>query len=216
MREIDLLACLPNSKEKRNWQERNIGCKLIAADRSEPFFYGERKHGYGGYEDDGRWNRVADAMISEYRLSKEDDHICQLGYEMGYLLNAFTDRGYLAGGVETSTYCRAKAKIRFSNVGPYWLTGYTNKQFGLVIAIGIVYTLPLHEVIKTLREIDRIGRKSFITLGSFDEPAHEPIMRQWSLLGTTILSKPDWLAVLQHCKYRGDYLFVTPRTLNLI
>ena len=41
------------------------------------------------------------------------------------------------------------------------------------------------------------------------------IFRYWTLLGSTILDKQEWVKVLKHCKYQGDYKFNTAASLNL-
>ena len=42
------------------------------------------------------------------------------------------------------------------------------------------------------------------------------LFRYWTLLGSTILSKTDWLEVLEHTGYTGDYKFNDAKSLELI
>ena len=42
------------------------------------------------------------------------------------------------------------------------------------------------------------------------------LFKQWSLLGTTILLEKEWIEILKHCKYKGDYYFTNAENLNLI
>lgn len=42
------------------------------------------------------------------------------------------------------------------------------------------------------------------------------LLRYWTLHGTTILTKADWIAVMEHAEYTGDYRFTTAKSLNLV
>ncbi len=42
------------------------------------------------------------------------------------------------------------------------------------------------------------------------------LMRYWVLLGTTILTKSDWLEVMKHAGYTGDWRFDTAKFMNLV
>ena len=57
--------------------------------------------------------------------------------------------------------------------------------------------------------------KSFITLGSYNNEKDLRLFRYWTLLGTTILKKKEWIEVLKHTKYSGDYKFNNAKSLNL-
>lgn len=214
MREFNAFRCLPSGPVVRSVAERDIRAKIAAADRGAEFFDGARSNGYGGLVNDGRWHRVCEDIIAEYRLFRGDS-VCQLQCEKGFLLREFEKRGIITAGTETSRYCLGHLDFGAPRLLAPWDTGYRDKQFELVIAAGAVYTYNLAGAIRVIKEVQRIGRHAFITLGSFDED-DEALMRKWSLLGTTILSRDDWLQVLKHCGYTGDYWFVTPRTLGLV
>ena len=86
-----------------------------------------------------------------------------------------------------------------------------------MIAIGPVYSLNLVSAIKCLKEIKRVGKgKSFITLGAYESERDFKLFRYWTLLGSTILKKKEWIEVLKHTKYDGDYKFNTAKSLNLV
>ena len=85
-----------------------------------------------------------------------------------------------------------------------------------MIAIGPVYSMSLTDSIRCLKEIKRVGKgKSFITLGSYSNEKDFKLFRNWTLLGTTILKKKEWIEVLKHTKYTGDYKFNNAKSLNL-
>ena len=77
----------------------------------------------------------------------------------------------------------------------------------------------LEGCIKTLREIQRVGRSKWITLCAYENEEDIEglmLMRYWVLLGTTILTKADWLEVMAHTGYKGDYRFDTAKFMNLV
>ena len=91
------------------------------------------------------------------------------------------------------------------------------KEFDFIIALGVVYTHNIQDAIRCLKEIQRVGKgKSFITLASYENKKDFWLFKQWSLLGTTILHKEEWLDLLKHAKYSGDYFFTNAKYLNLV
>jgi len=223
MREFNLFSDLPESKEPRvvHPNIRTIKNRLIASERGKEFYDGDRNNGYGGYEYDGRWKPVAQKIMDEYSLS-ENASILHIGSDKGFLLaDLLHSHPYLLlRGYETSSYARINTidSVYQMIIGDDSLINlpWTSKIFDFVIASGI-YSLNLPDIVECLKEIQRVGKgQSHITLGAFETEEEERLFRQWTLLGTTILSKSDWLEVLNYAGYTGDYWFSTAKTLNLI
>ena len=94
---------------------------------------------------------------------------------------------------------------------------FEDNFFDFVIAIGVVYSLNLSDAIKCLKEIQRVSKgKSFITLGAYETDKDKKLFSYWTLLGSTILKKNEWVEVLKHSGFTGDYKFNTATSLNLI
>jgi ubiquinone/menaquinone biosynthesis C-methylase UbiE len=123
-------------------------------------------------------------------------------------------------GIEISDYAIETAMQDVKPVigkASYTELPFARGEFDFVIAIGVVYALNLPDAIQCLKEIQRVGKgKSFITLGSYRTEEEFRLMRHWTLLGTTILHENEWVAVLNHSGYTGDYKFMNARTLNLV
>jgi len=142
--------------------------------------------------------------------------------EKGYLLYELNkiSSGFFLRGTEVSDYALDETPIHIKNkiskVSSLAQFPFGDNNFDFIVMLGM-YSLNLEDVIFTLKEIQRVGRgKSFITLGAFETEEEESLFRQWSLLGTTILSKNDWREVLEYVGYTGDYWFTTAKTLNLV
>jgi len=89
-------------------------------------------------------------------------------------------------------------------------------EFDFVVALGTVYCLNLPDAIQCLKEIGRVGKgKSFITLASHKTEEDLRLFRYWTVLGTTVLKEEEWVEVLKHAGYMGDYTFTNAQSLNL-
>lgn len=221
MKEFDLLSIYPSlNKRLISKNTRKIENRIIASYRDKEFYDGKRDNGYGGFKYDGRWKKIASRIFKHYKL-KENAKILQIGSDKGFLLYDFkvVSPKCSVAGVEVSDYAikstlkTVKKYIKKSN---FTKLPFQNSSFDFVIAIGPVYSLNLTDAIKCLKEIKRVGKgKSFITLGSYNNEKDHKLFRYWTLLGSTILNKKEWVKVLKHCKYQGDYKFNTAASLNL-
>lgn len=222
MREFNALMGYPEPKEPRlvGPKMRTIHHRIVASYRGKEFYDGERSHGYGGLNYDGRWQVIAKNMAEEYGLS-DQSAVLQINCEKGFLLYDFQNLfpNMKIRGTEISDYAIEHA---LPSVKPYIVSApftnlpFADKEFDLVVALGAVYSLNLPDAIQCLKEIQRVSRgKSFITLGAYQTEEDFKLFRYWSLLGTTVLSESEWVEVLKHVGYTGDYKFNSARSLNL-
>lgn len=203
MREWNLLRSYPQPEE-RIVGKRTIRDRIIASYRGMDFFDGPRSCGYGGLVYDGRWADVAADVCNDYKPRR----VVELNCEKGFLLRELKKLGIEVLGVEQSSYARSH------NITPV-IPNLPEGEFDLCIARGLVYTLPLDQAMNLIRKIERLAHKAFITLAAYETKDDYWLLRNWSLLGCTILKKDEWREVLNHCGYTGDYWFVTAQSLRL-
>ena len=222
MREFDLLSNYPVLKKRCvSKNSRTIKNRITASYRSKSFYDGKRENGYGGFRYDGRWKHIAKKIFDIYRL-KDNAKILQIGCDKGFLLQDIKKifPKSKVRGIEISDYAikSASKKIKkFIKKSSFYELPFKKNEFDFVIAIGPVYSLNLADAIQCLKEINRVGKgKSFITLGAYKNEKDLKLFRYWTLLGSTILSKKEWIEVLKHTKYKGDYKFNTAKSLNLV
>ena len=223
MREFDALSNYPEPAQPRvvHPKIRTIHNRIVASYRDEAFYDGERNDGYGGFKYDGRWAPIAQNMMEQYSLNGESS-VLHVGSDKGFLLHEFLQitPTIKVRGTEVSDYaisCTMPSTKEFVQAATFTELPFADDEFDLVIAIGAVYSLNLSDAIKCLKEIQRVGRgNSFITLGAYETEEDLRLFRYWTLLGSTILSKEDWLEVLKHVNYTGDYKFNTASSLNLV
>lgn len=217
MREFDAFQDYPNAKRKA---DRTIWNRLMASYRDRNFYDGDRANGYGGMVDDGRWGPIAENLIRTYGLTP-DAMVLQVGCHKGFLLNELLRRNINVRGTEISRYAIECADYRvapFIKFAPFTALPFAENEFDLVLCVSPVYTLNLPDAVECLREIERVKKPtghSFITLGAWETPEDYWLIRKWMLLGTTLLQKSEWVVVLQHAGYTGDYRFDTAQSLAL-
>lgn len=223
MREFDALSSYPEPAEPRivHPKIRTIQNRIVASYRGEAFYDGDRNDGYGGFNYDGRWAPIARNIMETYSLDGQSK-ILQVGSDKGFLLHEFLQISptIQVRGTELSDYAiqNTMPSVKpFVQKASFTELPFADDEFDFIIAIGPVYSLNLPDAIKCLKEIQRTGKgKSFITLGAYETEEDFRLFRYWTLLGSTILSKDDWVEVLTHVGYTGDYKFNTAKSLNLV
>lgn len=223
MREFDPINVYPPPSVPRvvSPNLRTIHNRIIASFRDKEFFDGDRNNGYGGYKYDGRWVPIAKNMCEVYGL-KDHSTILQIQSEKGFLLSDFKNlnSSFTVYGLENSAYAidstleNVKPNIK---LGRYTELPFPDQSMDLIIAIGVVYAQTMEDALTVLKEIKRVCRgKSFINLASYESEEDYWLFKDWTLLGTLLLKKEEWLEVLKAANYQGDYAFTNSKKLNLI
>ena len=208
MKEFNLLCKYPQPEE-RVIPNRTIEDRILASYRGYEFFDGARKSGYGGMKRGNQWKATAEFIQEIYKPRR----VVQFGCEKGFLLADLQDLGIEVVGVDSSSYARSYADRM--KILPGLPPELVANPFDLALALGLVYTLNLTDAMQCIRTMERIAHRAFITLAAYDTEEDLRLFRKWTLLGTTILKKDEWVEVLKHCGYTGDYWFITAEYLRL-
>ena len=209
MREWNLLRSYP--KSEKPVVERTIRDRILASYRGRDFYDGPRSCGYGGYANDGRWSPVAEDIIKDYAPLKR---VIQFNCDKGFLVNELALRAIETIGVESSSYARAHSPPGLKILHRFPPEEIPN-PFDLAIALGLVYTYNLPDAMGFIRQLERVAHKAFITLATYETKRDYWMFKEWSLLACTILKREEWLEVLNHCGYTGDYWFIDAESLCL-
>lgn len=197
----------------KRMNEDKIECMKIARKYGEDFWDGDRKFGYGGYKYDGRQKIIAERLVEQYDL-KEDAKILDIGCGKGFLL--YELKKLLPKckiiGFDISEYAieNAKPEIK-SNLfihpaqTPYQ---FENKSIDLVISITTLHNLHIPDLIKTLKEVERIGKDKFIVVESFRNEKELFNLQCWALTANAWLTPNSWVWLFKQIGYKGDYEFI--------
>jgi SAM-dependent methyltransferase len=216
--EIDLLANYPKTKRdlKQRAAEKTEEDRAIARQFGKDFFDGDRRHGYGGFSYHPRfWQPVVPTFQDFYALDNASS-LLDVGCGKGFMIHDFNELipGISVEGVDISLYAienafeNMKSKVRVADAREL---PYADNTFDLVVSINTIHNLERSELIKALKEIQRVSKKhSFITVDAYRNEEEREAMFAWNLTAKTILSVQEWLDLFKEAEFTGDYYWFIP------
>ena len=181
---------------------------------SKNYWDGSRSEGYGGYHYiPGYWTGVASKLINFYKL-KKNAKILDIGCGKGFLIYEMKklrpDLDIL--GVDISAYALKLAKgkkiIKYKKQKAQDKFNYKNKYFDLVISLGTLHNLELFDLKKSLVEVSRIAKKSYVMVESYNNDLELFNLQCWALTCESFFSKNEWEWLFRTLKFKGDYEFI--------
>jgi protein-L-isoaspartate(D-aspartate) O-methyltransferase len=185
----------------------------LAKKFSRDYWDGDRKTGYGGYNYDGRWRKVADALVAHYGI-KAGDRILDVGCGKGFLLYDLLQAvpGVTVAGIDISEYALEHA---MAEVQPTLAVAHANtlpfpdKSFDLVISINTLHNLYCYDLESALREIERVGRRNkYICVESYRNEEEKANLLYWQLTCEMFCTPEEWEWWFTRTGYSGDYSFI--------
>ena len=199
-------------------KERTVLNKIRAWELSKDYYDGNRLNGYGGFKYDGRWQKMLPKIIKKYKLTK-NSKVLDLGCKKGFLLKDLNILlpGIKTVGIENHSYALKKSVKCQSKLiqSEYYKIPYKNKHFDFVIAFNSLYMYNLGDVIKSLKEIERVSKKSYIVLASGENDKERNKFYKWTLIGTSILLQKEWKKLFKDIGFKGDYYFSSAKSLGV-
>ncbi len=215
--EIDFISS-NHKKTKRNYLERvNSINKADAAQKAKKWDFdywdGSRDINYGGYYYDERWVPIAKKLINYYKLNNRSK-ILDIGCGKGFLL--FELKKLLPGahvtGIDISEYAIKNSKIEISNfltVGNANNLPYENEEFDLVISLNTLHNLYIFDLIKSLKEIERVSKKNkYICVESYRDESEKVNLLYWQVTCECFFTTEEWKWLFKEASYNGDYSFI--------
>jgi ubiquinone/menaquinone biosynthesis C-methylase UbiE len=216
MGELNLLEAYPRAK--RNIAERSTATpedRALAKKFGKEYFDGTRNQGYGGYKYDGRWKPIARRMAEHYGL-KPGDSVLDVGSGKGFLLHDLLEAvpGLRVAGIDISEYGVANT---MEDVKPFVQVAnarslpYPDRSFDLVLAINVIHNLKGDDLIKAIKELERVSRKhKYVIVDSYRTEEEREKVMSWVLTAETILDTKGWAALFKKAGYTGDYFWFMP------
>jgi ubiquinone/menaquinone biosynthesis C-methylase UbiE len=177
------------------------------------YWDGSRETGYGGYRYDGRWRKVADAMVAAYGI-KPGMRILDVGAGKGFLLHDFLEAvpGVEVRGIDISRYGidhameSVKERIVEGSAGKL---PFADKYFDLVISINTLHNLYIDELFSALKEIERVGRGGkYICVETYRNEREKVNLMYWQLTCRAFHTPKEWEWIFGKAGYTGDYEFI--------
>lgn len=210
-----------NLKIKRSnlAKKRNIKNKILAWKLDKEYYDGQRINGYGGFRYDGRWKKFIPSLIKKYKLNK-NSKILEIGCKKGFFLKDLQEiiPGIKCYGIENHEYPLKKTILKNKKnliLSEYYKVPFKKHYFDFVLGFNSIYMQNLGDVIKTLREISRVSKNSYISLASGESAEDIIKFQKWTLLGTTILKKKEWKLLFKKINFKGDFYFSEAKKLKL-
>jgi len=203
---------------KRDYIGRMFNQKVYAMKKARKFEFdywdGKRKYGYGGYKYiPGKWRPVAKKIIKKYRLTN-NSRILDVGCGKGFLL--FEIKKILPNlkirGFDISKHALKNSKPEIKkylfhhNIKKRF--PFKSKSFDLVISLNCIHNLILPDLEKSVKEIQRVGKKGYILAEGYRNEKELFNLQCWALTAECYFNDNEWKWIFKHCKYNGDYEFI--------
>ena len=204
-----------HNKTKRNYLERMIdnksACMIVAKKYGKHYWDGNRKYGYGGYKYiQGRWTNFAKKIIKKYKLNSKSK-ILDIGCGKGFLLYEIKKqiKDISIKGIDVSSYAIKNSKIEIKEylkrADITKKNNFKNKEFDLVICLGVLHNFSIEEISFVFKQINRISKRSFIMMESYRNEKELFNLQCWALTCTSFLQPSDWNYLFKINNFKGDY-----------
>lgn len=191
--------------------------KAEVADLAVKFDYdywdGSRETGYGGYKYDGRWRKVADAMVETYGV-RSGMRVLDVGSGKGFILHDLLESvpGVEVAGIDISAY---GVEHTMDDVKPFCQVGsaakipFPDRYFDLVISINTLHNLFNYDLDSALKEIERVGRGAkYICVEGYRNEREKVNLMYWQLTCRAFYTPEEWDFVFKQTGYTGDHEFI--------
>lgn len=185
----------------------------IAVKYGYDYWDGSRDTGFGGYKYDGRWRKVADAMVAAYGL-KAGMRVLDVGSGKGFLLHDFQGSmpGLEVAGIDISAY---GIEHTMEDVKPFCQVGsaaklpYPDQHFDLVVSITTLHNLYNYDLHAALKEIERVSRGAkYICVEAYRNEREKVNLMYWQLTCRAFHTPEEWKFVFDGAGYTGDHEFI--------
>ena len=217
-KEIDLLINYPKPKRDISGraESKSEDDRALARKFGKEFFDGDRSHGYGGFSYNTRfWEPVVPTFQSHWDIASGNS-LLDIGCAKGFMMYDFHRliSGIRVEGIDISEYAIENG---MEDMKPFMRVAsaddlpYEDNSFDYAFSITTLHNFDDHNLIKALKEIERVSKKgSFITVDAYRNDEEKERMHAWNLTAKTILHVEEWKLLFEEAGYTGDYYWFMP------
>ena len=85
---------------------------------------------------------------------------------------------------------------------------YHDKQFDLLISIGLLHNFRLPDLKNAINEINRVSKKSYTMVESYRNEQELFNLQCWALTAQSFFDDEEWEWIYKEYDYQGDYEFI--------
>jgi SAM-dependent methyltransferase len=193
--------------------DRKVEAMGVAKRYGSDYWDGDRRYGYGGYRYDGRWKPVAERLIEAYGLGP-DARVLDLGCGKAHLLCELQQLlpGALLRGCDLSRHALDTAP---EAIRPHLFRHdlreplpFPDGSFDLVMSLGTLHNLRLFHLKTALGEMARLAPRQYLMVESYRNDQELFNLQCWALTAESFFDAEEWVWLLDHFGYGGDYEFI--------
>lgn len=185
----------------------------LAIQYGHDYWDGSRETGYGGYRYDGRWRKVADAMVAAYDL-KPGMRVLDVGAGKGFLMHDFTEAvpGLEVEGIDVSSYAieHAMDSVKGRIVqGTAAKLPWPDNHFDLVVSVTTLHNLYIYDLFAALAEMERVSKAHrFLVVEAYRNEREKVNLMYWQLTCRAFHTPDEWDWIFEKAGYTGDHEFI--------
>ena len=220
MAEVDFMSSLHKSISRdylarvNDHQFPKAKAAELAKLYSFDYWDGDRRICYGGYRYiEGRWEKVARAMVDFYSLPPQPK-ILDIGCGKGYLLYDFLKVLPEAEifGIDISQYAIDNSKPEIRDrllVGDANNLPWCDDTFDLVVSLNTFHNLHAYDLYSALCEMNRVGKQhKYLCIESYRNEVEKANLLYWQVTCEAFNNPEEWKWWFRQTNYTGDYSFI--------